>query len=104
MAQYLIKEYGVTRDDVRYQFNNRTKVEEIDKNMEDMIIAFGWMGDEQNWSPQHHGDYFTRISSFGEAWHCMYGLPTQISCYNYSDWLKKSIWMAESKCLYENGK
>lgn len=102
MSQYLIKEYGVTRDDVKYKFNNKSKVEEIDKIMDDMIIAFGWMGDEQYWSPQHHGDYFTRISAFAEAWKCMCGQPVQISCYNYSDWLKESVWIAERK-YYNDG-
>lgn len=102
MSQYLIKEYGVTRDDVKYKFNNMSKVEEIDKIMSDMRIAFGWMGDEQYWSPQHHGDYFTRISAFEEAWRCMYGQPVQISCYNYSDWLKESVWIAERK-YYDDG-
>ena len=97
MAQYLIKEHGVTRDDVKYKFNNMSKVEGIDKIMSDMRIAFGWMGDEEYWSPLHHGDYFSRISAFEEAWRCMYGLPVQILCYNYPDWLKESVWIAERK-------
>jgi hypothetical protein len=101
MALYLMNEYGVNKDDVRYKFNNRIIVEKINEIILDMKIAFGWMGDEQYWSTQHHGDYSTRISSFGEAWNCMYGNGTQIDCYNLSDWLNKSIWIAESKYLYE---
>lgn len=97
MAQYLMNEAGVNKDDVKYKFNNYDKVEKIDKVMMDMKIAFGWMGDEQYWSPQHHGDYYTRVDAFGEAWRCMYGQPVQISCYSYSDWLKSSVWLAENK-------
>ena len=95
MSQYLIKEYGVTRDDVKNSFGTNSKVEEIDEIMGDMQVAFGWMGDVQYWSFQHHGDYFTRIDAFQQAWRCMYGLPVQISCDKYSDWLKESVWQAE---------
>lgn len=102
MAQYLMNEIGVSNHDARYKFSNREKVEKIDGVMMDIKIAFGWMGDEDYWSPQHHGDYATRASAFGEAWRCIYGYPVRISCQNFSDWLKDSVWNAEMK-LHEDG-
>jgi hypothetical protein len=34
----------------------------------DMMISFGWMGDDQYWSQQHHGNYYTRSMAFYEGW------------------------------------
>jgi hypothetical protein len=101
LSQNLINEFGLSREDVRYKFKNAEKVEFVNNMMHDIEIAFGWMGDEQYWSPQHHGDYFTRISAFGEAWRCMNGRPVQINCGSFIDWLKDSVWLAEIK-LYED--
>jgi hypothetical protein len=100
LLQNLMNEYGLNRQDVRYKFNNADKVEFINNMMQDINIAFGWMGDEQYWSPQHHGDYFTRISAFGEAWKGMSGRPVRINCDNFWKWLQDSVWLAEVK-LYE---
>lgn len=98
MVQHLIRESGVEVEvSYRYIFNDRTKVREIDRNFSDLKVAFGWMGDEEYWSPQHHGDFITRVDAFGELWWCMNGSPVQIPCLDISDWLKNSVWLAEQK-------
>lgn len=97
MAQYLINEYGISREDVKYKFDNSEKVEIIDKIMQDIGIGFGWMGDEEYWSAQHHGNYWTRAYAYKESWRCMYGQPVQISCSSFTEWLKGSVWLAEIK-------
>jgi len=106
IAQYLINEAGLSRNDVRFWTmagpNIKPKFDAIEGIMMDIEVAFGWMGDEQYWSPQHHGDYFTRISAFGEAWECMRGGTVQISCDNYSYWLKESVWIANQKVYSES--
>ena len=98
MAHYLIRESGVEVEaSYRYIFNDYSKVREIDHIFSDLKIAFGWMGDEEYWSPQHHGNFNTRISAFGEIWRCMNGGIVQIRCLDLSDWLNNSVWLAEQK-------
>ena len=98
----LMNEYGVNSDDVRYKFHNANQVKIIDDIILDIGIGFGWLGDEQYWSPQHHGDHMTRAYAFMEVWRCMYGQPVQISCSNFSEWLKDSVWLAEMKVYYDS--
>jgi hypothetical protein len=102
MSQYLMNEYGVNREDVKYEFHNANQVKIINDIIQDIGIGFGWLGDEQYWSSQHHGDYMTRAYAFMEAWRCMKGQPVQISCSNFSDWLKDSVWLAEMKVYYDS--
>ena len=102
MSQYLMNEYGVNSDDVRYKFHNANQVKIIDDIILDIGIGFGWLGDEQYWSPQHPGDHMTRAYAFMEVWRCMYGQPVQISCSNFSEWLKDSVWLAEMKVYYDS--
>ncbi|MDC0644011.1 hypothetical protein OAP32_00375 [Crocinitomicaceae bacterium] len=101
MSKYLISKFEITNDDFVFGLYGNEKMDGASDIMSDMRIGFGWMGDEQYWSPQHHGDYFTRLSAFGEAWRCMRGFPVQISCNSFSEWLKDSIWLAELKYRHD---
>jgi len=103
LAQYLMKEHGITREGGFLRSRNLSKEEFVEKSrsirhiMADLQIAFGWMGDEEYWSPQHHGDFHTRCCAFMETWRCMQGQPVQLHCDNYSKWLEQSVWLAEQK-------
>jgi hypothetical protein len=97
MSHYVMNELGISSEDVKYKFHNADKVEVIDNIILEISIAFGWLGDEQYWSSQHHGNYYTRAFAFREAWHCMYGEPSQISCSSFTEWINDSVWLAEIK-------
>ena len=101
MSKYLINKFQITNDDFVFGLYGNEKIDKASDIMMDMRIGFGWMGDEQYWSPQHHGDYFTRVSAFGEAWTFMRGSGVQISCKSFSEWLKDSIWLAELKYYHD---
>lgn len=92
--QYSMYGYGVNPDDVRYKFHNANQVNIINDIIQDIGTGFGWLGDEEYWSSEHHGDYFTRADAFMEVWRCMNGRPVQISCTNFSEWLEDSVWLA----------
>jgi len=89
MAQYLITNAGT---DIQFDYKTSQKISTL---ISDMGISFGWMGDTQYWSQQHHGNYYTRAFAFQEPWRCIDGRPTKYSCRSFSEFLSTSVSNAE---------
>jgi hypothetical protein len=89
MAKYLTAESG---KDISFDYAAKRRISNL---MSDMGISFGWMGDTQYWSQQHHGNYYTRAFAFQEPWRCIDGRPTKYSCRSFADFLKTSVENAE---------
>jgi hypothetical protein len=89
MVKYLTAEAG---NDITFDYSAKQR---ISKLMNDMGISFGWMGDSQYWSQQHHGNYYTRAFAFQEPWRCLDGRPSKYSCRSFSEFLRTSVENAE---------
>jgi hypothetical protein len=94
LAGYYMSRYFTDNATSDYKFDYQLN-KKISDRISDMAISFGWMGDTQYWSQQHHGNYFSRANAFKEPWRCLDGRPTKYSCYNFSDFLRSSVQNAE---------
>ena len=89
MAKYLMNNEGT---DITFDYEAQNK---ISNYMSDMGISFGWLGDTQYWSQEHHGNYYTRAVAFQEPWRCLSGRPTRFSFKSFSEFLRTSVSNAE---------
>jgi hypothetical protein len=89
MSQYFINNAGT---DIRFDYEASRKISSL---MSDMAVSFGWMGDTEYWSQQHHGNYHARAVSFQEPWRCLDGRPTRYSCRSFKEFLSTSVSNAE---------
>ena len=78
--------------DITFDYEAQNK---ISNYMSDMGISFGWLGDTQYWSQEHHGNYNTRAVAFQEPWRCLSGRPTRFSFKTFSEFLRTSVSNAE---------
>lgn len=92
LSGWYITKYFISNcpgNDIKTQMEYNDNVRSI---FTDLQISFGWMGDKEYWSQQHHGNYLTRSSAFYEGWKDY--KERGISDFNY--FLKWSVRTAES--------
>lgn len=63
ITKYLVD--NIPESETNLLSENWIKIQNI---YSDLTISFGWMGDRDYWSQQHHGNYLTRGMAFREGW------------------------------------
>jgi hypothetical protein len=68
LAGWYVTKYLVDNLPANQRYSSSPSMDHIGKIYTDLTISFGWMGDRDYWSQQHHGNYLTRVMAFREGW------------------------------------